>query len=91
MLWGENDNGLKSSIFTKVDVLLITGSTKYHFPQNKSRAKICTFQSVIIDPDRQPKSSLCICSRGSKKIPTGSMDWLPENLVQFPVKYTEIA
>jgi hypothetical protein len=40
--------------------LLLTGSSKYSLPQNNSRSKICTFQPVIIDPNRPPNRSLCI-------------------------------
>jgi len=55
------DNGLKSAIFFKVGVLLIAGRHKYHVALKKSCSKICTFQPVIIDPDRPPNLSLCFC------------------------------
>jgi len=41
--------------------LFLSGRRKYHLPLKKSRSKVCTFQPIIIDPDRPPNRSLCIC------------------------------
>ena len=53
---------MKSRIFVQVGGLLLTGRKNCHPLLKKSRTKICTFQPVIIDPDRPPNISLCICS-----------------------------
>jgi len=44
----------------KIRCVWITGSSKYHLPQKKSRSKIFTFQPVIIDMARSSNPSLCI-------------------------------
>jgi len=54
----KRDYDLKSSVFYNTDVLLITGSSKYHLPLKKSHSKFCMFQPVIIDPDRTSHRSI---------------------------------
>jgi hypothetical protein len=49
---------LKGSIRVVFGVLLTSGRREYNLTLKKSRSKICTFQSVIIEPDRPRNLSL---------------------------------